>query len=119
MQSLKALFNVKDAVKTGGYILWVAECTFGIQPEFIDWCSMASRAELDQAVRTRYDLKGHNSLMLRKLLDDVNVALLSQLAPDVVASLGLHLFLPCRTESSGFDGVWVPISDTRLHPSRT
>jgi lactate racemase len=90
MQSLKALFNVKDIVRQGGYILWMAECTGGIQPEFSSWCSISSTEELAQAVRTKYDLKGHNSLMLRKLLDHCHVALFSKLPPEVVTGLGLH-----------------------------
>jgi lactate racemase len=90
MQSLKAIFNVKDIVKPGGYMLWVAECAHGIQDEFLSWCSIASQADLEQAVRKNYDLKGHNSLMLRALSSTVNVALLSKLPPDVVTRLGLH-----------------------------
>jgi nickel-dependent lactate racemase len=90
MQSLKALFNVQKVVKRGGHVLWIAECTFGIQPEFLSWCSIGNLVDLRQAVHERYDLKGHNSVMLRSVLSELNVALFSKLPPDTVSALGMH-----------------------------
>jgi nickel-dependent lactate racemase len=90
MQSLKAVFNVRDIVRPGGAVLWVAECPAGIHPGFLPWAAIESDAELDAEVHRRYALTGHNSLMLRQLLRRVEVALLSTLAPDVVTRLGLH-----------------------------
>ena len=90
MQSLKAVFNVRDIVRPGGAVLWVAECPSGINPAFLPWAAIESDAELDAAVRRRYALTGHNSLMLRQLVRKVDVALWSTLSPDVVTKLGLH-----------------------------
>jgi nickel-dependent lactate racemase len=90
MQSLKALFNVKDVVRPGGAILWVAECPHGIHPGFLDFGSIESEAAMEQAVRARYALTGHNSLMLRNLLSRVDVALVSSLPPETVARLGIE-----------------------------
>jgi nickel-dependent lactate racemase len=90
MQSLKAVFNVRDIVRPGGAVLWIAECPSGINPGFLPWADIESDAELDAAVRRRYALTGHNSLMLRQLVRGVDVALLSTLPPDVVTRLGLH-----------------------------
>jgi nickel-dependent lactate racemase len=90
MQSLKAVFNVRDIVRPGGAILWVAECPSGINPAFLPWAAIESDAELDAGVRRRYALTGHNSLMLRQLIRKADVALLSTLPPDVVTKLGLH-----------------------------
>jgi nickel-dependent lactate racemase len=90
MQSLKAVFNVRDIVRPRGAMLWVAECPSGINPAFLPWAAIESDEELDAAVRRRYALTGHNSLMLRHLVRKVDVALLSTLPPDVVAKLGLH-----------------------------
>lgn len=90
MQSLKAVFNIRDIVRPGGAILWVAECPSGINPGFLPWADIESDAELDAAVRRRYALTGHNSLMLRQLVRRAEVALLSTLPPDVVTRLGLH-----------------------------
>ena len=90
MQSLKAVFNVQDVVRPGGAILWVAECSSGINPGFLPWAEIESDAQLERAVRDRYALTGHNSLMLRHLIRRVDVALWSSLPADVVARLGLH-----------------------------
>jgi lactate racemase len=90
MQSLKAVMNVRDVVRPGGAILWIAECPFGIQPEFLTWSEIASDEQMEDAVRARYDLKGHNSLMLRSLSRGADVALLSGLPPDAVRKLGFH-----------------------------
>jgi lactate racemase len=90
MQSLKAVFNVQEVVRPGGTILWVAECSRGINPGFLSWASVESDTELDQAVRERYALTGHNSLMLRQLIRRVEVGLWSGLPPDTVNQLGVH-----------------------------
>jgi nickel-dependent lactate racemase len=90
MQSLKAVFNVEDIVRPGGAILWIAECPRGIHPDFLRWCSITSDEELDEAVRENYNLKGHNSLMLRRLTRRAEVALWSTLPEDEVRALGVH-----------------------------
>jgi nickel-dependent lactate racemase len=90
MQSLKAVFNVQDIVRPGGAVLWIAECPSGITPAFLPWAAIESDAELDAAVRRRYALTGHNSIMLRQLVRRAEVALLSTLPPDVVSKLGLQ-----------------------------
>jgi nickel-dependent lactate racemase len=90
MQSLKALFNFKDIVRPGGAMLWVAECPHGMHPGFLDFGTIESDDSMEGAVRTRYALTGHNSLMLRQLLRRVNVAMVSALPHTSVASLGIH-----------------------------
>lgn len=90
MQSLKAVFNVQDVVRPGGAILWVAECASGINPGFLPWAEISSDEELERAVRDRYALTGHNSLMLRHLTRRVDVALWSALPAEIVSKLGLH-----------------------------
>ncbi len=102
MQALKAVFNVQDVVRPGGAILWIAECRRGLHPEFLRWCSIVSDEELDDAVRENYDLKGHNSLMLRRLTRRADVALWSALPDDVVRTLGLH---PLHSLTEGIE--WI------------
>lgn len=90
MQSLKAVMNVRDAVRPGGAVLWVAECPFGIDPDFLKWAAIESDDELEAAVRERYNLKGHNTLMLRLLARRADVALCSGLPADDVRAMGFH-----------------------------
>jgi len=102
MQALKAVFNVQDIVRPGGAILWLAECPRGIHPEFLRWCSILSDEELNDAVRENYNLRGHNSLMLRRLTRRADVALQSALPDDAVHALGLH---PLRSLTEGIE--WI------------
>jgi hypothetical protein len=54
------------------------------------WAGIASDEELDDAVRADYNLTGHNSIMLRRLVREADVAFLSRLPADTVAGLGMH-----------------------------
>ena len=90
MQALKTVFNVQDIVRPGGAILWVAECPQGINPGFLGWAALPSDTELEEAVRAKYSLTGHNSIMLRQLIRKADVSLCSALPREVVAKLGLH-----------------------------
>lgn len=90
MQALKAVFNLREVVRPGGAILWIAECAGGLHPGFLKWSAITADPELEAAVRRDYDLRGHNSIMLRQLVRHANVALCSALPPEQVARLGLH-----------------------------
>jgi len=90
MQALKAVMNVREAVRPGGAILWLAECPFGIDPDFLKWAAVESDTELEAAVRERYNLKGHNTLMLREVSRQNGIALCSGLDDDSVRQMGLH-----------------------------
>jgi nickel-dependent lactate racemase len=90
MQSLKAVMNVREAVRPGGAILWVAECPFGIDPDFLRWAAVESDEALESAVRERYNLKGHNTLMLRETSRRASVALCSALPDESVRAMGFH-----------------------------
>jgi lactate racemase len=90
MQSLKAVFNIRNIVRPGGLILWVAECTSGIHPGFMRWAAIASDEQMEETVRADYDLTGHNSVMLRNLIRKADVSLFSALPREVICTLGLH-----------------------------
>lgn len=92
VQALKALFDVQEIVRTGGTILCVAECPLGIGPAFLDWAALEDDSEVDRLVRERYNLAGHNTIMLRSLLRRATIGFVSRLDPDLVRRLGLHPF---------------------------
>jgi hypothetical protein len=71
-------------------VLWLAECPAGINQGFLPWAEIESDAELEAAIRRRYALTGHNSLMLRELTRRAEVAMLSTLPATIVSRLGLH-----------------------------
>jgi lactate racemase len=90
MQALKAAFNVQEVVRPGGAILWVARCPGGMARGFTRWGSIGSDEQLNCDVRANYDLTGHNSIMLRRLVRKVRVALWSDLADEDVRTVGLE-----------------------------
>jgi len=90
MQSLKAVFNVQEGVRSGGPILWIAECLTGASKAFLDWAAFEDDEALERAVRSSYNLAGHNSIMLRHLTRRSAVGLLSAMPPDQTRRLGLH-----------------------------
>lgn len=119
VQALKTAFNVRDAVREGGALLWVAEATNGIRPSFLQWTHVADDEALEAAVRARYDLSGHNSILLRQLTRRLRVALFSALPDAQVAALGLTpvhslaeglRWLDERTPAGG-RRAWVPCAN--------
>ena len=90
IQAVKALFNVQDVVRPNAKILWIASCRGGIMPGFLKWAEIDDDEELEGAVRQQYNLAGHNSIMLRRLLRKTQVALYSELPADQVRKLGIQ-----------------------------
>lgn len=89
IQALKGLFNHRDAVRPGGVFVLVAEAAGGLLRGLRDWMAYTDRAALAASMRAHYDLAAHNSHLLREILADVRVILVSSLPPEDVSSLGL------------------------------
>ena len=68
--------------------------------EFLEWAEIESDDELERKVRLNYNLAGHNSMMLRRLLRRARVAILSRLPDEKVRVLGLE---PVRSVEEGLD----------------
>lgn len=89
IQSLKGLFNHRDALRPGGVFVLVAEARGGVLRGLRDWMAMGDARALAASMQARYDLAAHNSYMLREILAQARVILVSSLHPDDVRSLGL------------------------------
>jgi nickel-dependent lactate racemase len=89
MQMLKTIFNCHEAVADGGVLVVLAECPQGIRDGFFGWTRYGTRTELAAAVRERYDLTGHNSYLLREVLERIRVVLVSSCERGAVERLGL------------------------------
>ncbi len=90
IQALKTPFDVREAIRPGGALLWVGECLGGIKKGFEDWAGVECLQTLNAAVRSNYNLAGHNSILLRQLSRELNVAFWSELPDAMVRGLGLH-----------------------------
>jgi nickel-dependent lactate racemase len=91
MQAIKAVLNLQSIVRPGGAVLWIAQAAGGMHPGFLEWAAIDDDAELDRAVRERYSLTGHNTIMLRRLLRNARVSLKSELPADQVRCLGFRV----------------------------
>jgi len=98
MQAIKAFFAVKDAVRPGGAILCVAQCPAGMKDAFLEWARIKSDDELEKAVRSNYNLAGHNSIMLRRLTRKFRIALWSDLPDQKVRAMRIE---PVRSLDQG------------------
>ncbi|MCY3018304.1 MAG: nickel-dependent lactate racemase [Planctomycetota bacterium] len=89
-QALKAVLDVQEVVRPGGAILWVASCPEGMKKQFLHWAAIESDEQLKVAVQAKYDLAGHNSILLRSALRKARIALWSGLPEEQVRCLGLE-----------------------------
>jgi nickel-dependent lactate racemase len=100
VQALKAIFNVRELVRPGGAVLWIAECPEGILPAFLEWAKIGDRETFERAARSAYNLAAHNTVMLRDFLARARVALVSRLPASAVRLLGLE---PMPTLEAGVE----------------
>jgi nickel-dependent lactate racemase len=98
VQALKTLMNTNEAVADGGVFLLLAECPEGIKPEFLQWQDGVPYQDLAPTVRAHYNLTGHNTVLLREILERIRVVLVSACPPDQVRHLGL---IPAATWQEG------------------
>lgn len=90
VQALKAAFNISGIVRSGGAMLWMAQCAEGMKESFLKWAGIQSREELERAVRAGYNLSAHNTILLRNLTGRLRVAFWSDLPDDAVRALHLE-----------------------------
>jgi len=89
-QAQKALDNAAGAVKSGGVIIWVAECPDGFgNPIFKDWIVGSSADDILARIQTRFVLGGHKAAAIARVLMRASVILVSTLPPDLVRDCGL------------------------------
>lgn len=95
VQAHKSIHHAHYAVKEGGVILCVAECSEGVGSEtLLDWFKYSDRKEMGEALSSRYTLHGHTALSLRKKLDSSHIVLYSSLPSRPVSAMGM---LPAST----------------------
>lgn len=90
IQSHKTIYNAFQAVKPGGVLLVLAECSQGIgSPTFLEWFDYpGARAMADELVQS-YKLNGTTALSLRTKAETVRIVLVSQLKAELVTKLGI------------------------------
>ena len=93
-QAQKALDNAACAVKEGGIIIWVAECSEGFGNQtFESWLRQASSAEeiLDR-IQVEFVLGGHKAAAVAAVLRRARIFLVSALSFESMRDCGLVAF---------------------------
>jgi len=99
IQAHKALFNAYQAVKPGGVIVLLAECSQGVGSEtFLAWFDFEDDAEFKSAVKERFTLNATTAASLREKAGSVTIILVSSLLAALVSKLGM---LPAQTIGEG------------------
>ncbi len=88
MQSIKTLMNTHKCVSDDGVMLLLADCPEGILP--------GSLEDLAASVHAKYDLTGHNTYLLREILQRIRVILVSSCPPEEVRALGFQHAASCE-----------------------
>lgn len=91
-QAQKALDNAKHAIKDGGIIIWVAECSEGLgEKHFEDWMTGHEKAsDMIPHIKKDFILGGHKAAAIAMVLEKARIFLVSGLEPDFVKSVFLE-----------------------------
>ena len=103
-QAQKALNNAYQAVKSGGTIILLAECSEGYgEPTFAKWIEEANAPDdIIKRLKKKFFLGGHKAYSIAKLVKEVEVILISSLPKDKVRKL---FFIPMENISQALNYV--------------
>jgi nickel-dependent lactate racemase len=90
IQSLKALVNAEEAIRSGGAVVLVAECAEGAPAWLLEAAAVETEAELARRIRDGSIRRAHNALWLRRIRRRAPVVMVTRLADDAVRTLGFH-----------------------------
>ncbi len=92
-QAVKTLLNASQALKDGGTLVFLAECREGGgTPAFFDWIKPLKDDRLDEALRAGFTISGYIFYAACEAIARVKVLMLTQLKPDVAASMSLEAY---------------------------
>jgi len=103
-QAQKALENACHAIKPGGTIILLAECTEGYgEPTFEKWIEEANTPDdIIKRLENKFVLGGHKAYAIARTVKEVEVILISSLSPDKVHKL---FFIPMEDISQALNYV--------------
>ena len=101
-QAQKALNNAYQAIKPGGTIILLAECSEGYgEPTFEKWIEEANTPDdIIKRLKNKFVLGGHKAYAIAKLTKEVEVILISSLPPEKVRKL---FFIPMENISQAIE----------------
>ena len=118
-QAHKALENAARAVRDGGILILVAECTEGLgHATFAEWMTSGSTPdEILTRIQERFVLGGHKAAAIAKTLRrGVSVYLVSAMAPELVKSMGFVPFALAQEAVNSAHRALGPAADWAVMP---
>ena len=90
-QSCKSLINGFQAVKKGGKLIFISQCSEGGGPaEFFGWSKYLPDNTLDSALRANFTVAGYIFYECVAIADGAEVHVLSDLNPDDLTAMHMH-----------------------------
>ncbi|MDW7674543.1 MAG: nickel-dependent lactate racemase [Bacillota bacterium] len=90
-QSIKALDNAAYAVRPGGVIILVSECSDGVgSQDFAKWFNYGDLESMRQALNQEFTMPGFVALRTASIMNSAQVVLISSLPEDLVKGLGMR-----------------------------
>lgn len=90
-QSCKSLINGFQAVKKGGKLIFISQCSEGGGPaEFFGWSKYLPDGTLDSALRANFTVAGYIFYECVAIADGAEVHVLSDLNPDDLTAMHMH-----------------------------
>ncbi len=84
-QAQKALDNAAVAVKTGGQIIWIAQCPEGFGSKiFEEWIVGSSPQQILEKIQQDFVLGGHKAAAIARVLQKATIMLISDIPDDIV-----------------------------------
>ena len=128
-QAAKAIENCYRAVVPGGKLILVAECREGIgDPYFEEWMNeYVTYENAADAIKTNFVLGGHKAFYMRKTMERVNLAIVSELDTHILNRWGINAYNSLREAmneeikdklkigvvKNGLDTLLIPVTNSR------
>lgn len=90
-QSMKALENATNAVKDGGVIILLSECSDGVgSDDFFSWFNYMNLSSMRKALENEFTMPGFVALRTARIIERSPVILVSSLPDDLVRRVRMH-----------------------------
>ena len=101
IQAHKSMEYGSRALKPEGVMILLAECRDGYgNATFFNWFGYESCAELESALRKRYEINGQTAWSVKEKAERFRIVLVSQLPPQEVETMGM---IPAQTLEQAFE----------------
>ncbi len=89
-QGCKGMINAMFAVKPGGLLLWVCECSDGTgAPDYTSWLQPLKEGHLTESLRANFTIGGYIFFLTVETLQKANCRILSKIEKETTDAMGM------------------------------